>query len=68
MKNLPLTNFDKFEKKLWTDHTPNCEVFWSVASVTFHYQRKNDEREGIENIWKGNPFDLYINCNYVLEK
>ena len=65
MKKLPITNFDKFEKN--GVGTQNCEIVWFVFN-THYYLRKNDEREGIENIWKGNPFDLYINCNYVLEK
>jgi len=66
MKKLPLTNIDKFEKvhcsKPWS---PNCEVFWR-GRIPYHFQRKNDELEGIKITWARNPFELqHI---YILEK
>ena len=68
MKKLPLTNFDKFEKKHWTDRTPNCELFWCGRVATHHYQYKNYQEEGIEIEWKGNPFGLDYKFDYILKK
>jgi len=66
MKKSPLTNIDKFEKVPPTTHwSPNCEMFWYVEN-TFHYQHKNDQPEGIEISWEGNPFQLESYFDYVL--
>ena len=68
MKKLPITNFDKFEKKYSTRYSRNCEMFWHGMS-TYHYQYKNSQTEGIEVKWEGNPFKLiYYSDIYVLEK
>ena len=68
MKALPIRNIEKFEKNDWkTPCPPNCELFW-CGSYTYHYLRKTDLQEGIKIIWDGNPFDLDIYSNYVLEK
>ena len=68
MKNLPLTNFEKFEKIIWTKPwSPNCEMFWHGTS-TYHYQYKNSQTEGIEIEWDDNPFESDFNFDYVLDK
>ena len=69
MKKLPITNINKFKKRPWT--TPwesNCEVFLSRANGCWHYQRKNRLLEGIKINWEGNPFNINVVNEYVLEK
>ena len=69
MKTLPITNFEKFEKIIWSKPwSSNCKIIWYGMDATWHYQRKNNVRVGIEIKWKGNPFELGFNFNYVLEK
>ena len=67
MKKLPITNFDKFEKKYSTRYSRNCEMFWHGTS-TYHYQRKNNQPEGIQIEWENNLFELEYNSDYILEK
>ena len=69
MKNFPLTNPEKFKNCVWTiPWPPNGELF-RYGWRNYHYQLKNSQREGINIIWKGNPFGIDGYCNYcVLEK
>ena len=69
MKKLPLINIDKFEKKHTLEITspPNCETLW-LSWNTYHFQRKNNQREGIEIEWIDNPFELCSYYDYILEK
>ena len=71
MKTPPLINIDKFKKRNWLDIlSPNREVFWHYhyRLNTYHYQRKNNKREGIEIEWSGNPFGLGYFDYYTLKK
>ena len=69
MKMPPLINIDKFKKRYWLDIlSPNREMFWYALDSTYHHQTKNDQREGIEIKWEGNPFELNDNYDYILEK
>ena len=67
MKKLPLTNIEKFKKARNIPWPPNSEVFW-CGRYTHHDLRKTYLQEGIVIIWEGNPFELDINFDYILEK
>ena len=71
MKNLPLTNIEKFKKINRGSIRPfNYEIlFFTGIYSTCHFQYKNFQQEGIEIIWKGNPFELehYFDL-YILKK
>ena len=69
MEKLPLINIEKFEKRLGLNSLPpNGETFWYGTHATWHYQRKNNQVEGIQIRWNGNPFGLDYNYDYILEK
>ena len=68
MKKIPITNLDCFEKSARFTWLRKCETFWYGAHATWHYLRKNNQVEGIQIRWNGNPFELDHNYDYILEK
>jgi len=69
MKKLPLTNFDKFEKRPLGCGVPsNSELLWAWPKESHYCLVKNNQVEGIKIKLEGNPFNLDFDFDYILEK